>query len=122
MREAGREEPSRGVCEVCESAAAEHRCRMCGREVCSRHFASESGLCAVCANLLCSFCRSSLSTSYCLVCGKLGCSDCLVQVDPVRYVCRECFARYGRDYKRCLQERVKEARRFFEELRRKICF
>ncbi|MFC4542264.1 hypothetical protein ACFO5R_10020 [Halosolutus amylolyticus] len=38
-----------GLCQICESRPAEHRCANCGNLVCEVHFETEMGLCADCA-------------------------------------------------------------------------
>lgn len=82
---------------------------MCGRSVCSIHFNEGRGLCCVCVDALCSFCNTRLSVARCIYCGRLGCDSCLVQVDNVRRVCRDCLS------SRAL--RVEEALRGLERLR-----
>jgi hypothetical protein len=34
-----------GLCQICESAQANHSCPRCGRVVCETHYDPESGLC-----------------------------------------------------------------------------
>ncbi|MEF8789271.1 MAG: zinc finger HIT domain-containing protein [Haloarculaceae archaeon] len=50
-----------GLCQICEAAPAEHRCRRCGALVCSTHYDEETGLC----------------------------TGCLAEVDPARWSRRE---------------------------------
>lgn len=38
-----------GLCQICESAPAKHRCRRCGALVCSSHYDETTGLCTDCA-------------------------------------------------------------------------
>ncbi|MFC7133457.1 MULTISPECIES: hypothetical protein [Salinibaculum] len=38
-----------GLCEICESRAADHRCDRCGTIVCLLDYDAEMGLCADCA-------------------------------------------------------------------------
>lgn len=38
-----------GLCQVCESATANHRCDRCGSLVCSTHYDADTGLCVDCA-------------------------------------------------------------------------
>ncbi|APW98823.1 hypothetical protein CHINAEXTREME_13980 [Halobiforma lacisalsi AJ5] len=38
-----------GLCQICESRPAEHRCDNCGTLACDPHFEPEKGLCADCA-------------------------------------------------------------------------
>ncbi|MFC3958557.1 hypothetical protein [Halovivax cerinus] len=38
-----------GLCQICESRPAEHRCENCGALVCDVHFEGGLGLCADCA-------------------------------------------------------------------------
>lgn len=37
-----------GLCQICESATAEHQCNRCGSLVCHDHFDASRGLCADC--------------------------------------------------------------------------
>jgi len=37
------------LCQVCESATAEHRCGRCGAMVCARHYDDDTGRCTACA-------------------------------------------------------------------------
>jgi hypothetical protein len=41
-----------GLCQVCESATADHACRQCGTQVCDNHFDRTQGVCAQCASVL----------------------------------------------------------------------
>lgn len=38
-----------GLCQICESRQAQHRCPNCGALVCEVHYDTELGLCADCA-------------------------------------------------------------------------
>ncbi|MFC4249489.1 hypothetical protein ACFOZ7_21580 [Natribaculum luteum] len=38
-----------GLCQICESRSAEHRCDNCGALVCEVHYDADLGLCADCA-------------------------------------------------------------------------
>jgi len=38
-----------GLCQICESAPAEHQCLRCGTLVCDTHYDAETGLCTDCA-------------------------------------------------------------------------
>jgi hypothetical protein len=38
-----------GLCQLCESAPANHQCRRCGALVCRAHYDRETGLCTECA-------------------------------------------------------------------------
>ncbi|MFB6254826.1 MAG: hypothetical protein ABEI06_09455 [Halobacteriaceae archaeon] len=38
-----------GLCQICESAPARHRCDRCGNLVCNAHFDEGAGLCSDCA-------------------------------------------------------------------------
>ncbi|WP_152417863.1 zinc finger HIT domain-containing protein [Haloferax mucosum] len=38
-----------GLCQVCEAASAEYRCRQCGSLVCDTHYRDDAGLCTTCA-------------------------------------------------------------------------
>nr|WP_144018729.1 zinc finger HIT domain-containing protein [Halogeometricum borinquense] len=37
------------LCQICESAPAQHQCRRCAALVCSFHYDSDSDLCTDCA-------------------------------------------------------------------------
>lgn len=39
-----------GLCQVCESAEADHTCGRCGRLVCENHYEDGAGLCVECAS------------------------------------------------------------------------
>ncbi|AFK21061.1 hypothetical protein C439_00110 [Haloferax mediterranei ATCC 33500] len=39
-----------GLCQVCESMAAEQQCQQCGALVCHTHYDEETGLCINCAS------------------------------------------------------------------------
>lgn len=41
-----------GLCQICESATAEHACSQCGTQVCEKHFDQTHGVCAQCASTL----------------------------------------------------------------------
>lgn len=79
------------TCEICGEAPGRLLCPSCGRRVCPRHM--DRGRCTICRQATCRICRVNLSVTYCMVCGRLGCADCLVQVDNVRRVCRDCLPR-----------------------------
>ncbi|MCE4624433.1 MAG: hypothetical protein F7C35_01025 [Desulfurococcales archaeon] len=83
------------TCEVCLENPGEYRCKVCGRIVCRQHYNPETGTCTFCEELKCQICGKRPSLGYCLVCGRLGCDLCLIQVDNVRRVCRECLEKYG---------------------------
>jgi hypothetical protein len=38
-----------GLCQICESRQAQHRCDNCGTLACEEHYESGMGLCADCA-------------------------------------------------------------------------
>ena len=38
-----------GLCQICQTRTAQHRCDNCGTFACDRHFESGLGLCADCA-------------------------------------------------------------------------
>lgn len=38
-----------GLCEICESAPADHQCARCGALVCPTHYDAGTGLCTDCA-------------------------------------------------------------------------
>jgi len=38
-----------GLCQVCESAAAEYSCELCGAVVCADHYDRSAGVCGQCA-------------------------------------------------------------------------
>ena len=38
-----------GICQVCETARADHACRTCGRQVCTEHWSDAIGACSACA-------------------------------------------------------------------------
>jgi hypothetical protein len=38
-----------GLCQICESAVAEHQCQRCGALVCPIHYDEETGLCTGCS-------------------------------------------------------------------------
>ena len=46
----------------------------------------------VCRESLCMVCGERLSVARCDSCRRLVCIECSIQIDPVRRVCRECFA------------------------------
>jgi hypothetical protein len=81
------------LCEVCGEAEATHTCRLCGRKVCDKHFDSKTGLCAICSGALCEICHEKLAVTFCPSCGRLVCYDDSVQIDEVRRVCKECYAK-----------------------------
>ena len=81
------------LCEVCWAREASARCIVCGRAVCAEDYDPDTGLCNLCRESLCKICGRRLAVSYCTVCGRLGCDSCLIQIDPSRWVCRECLAR-----------------------------
>ncbi len=81
------------LCEICRLERAAETCRLCGRNVCSRHYAGD-GICVACRESLCSICSSKLSLGYCKYCGRLVCEDCSVE-EGAALVCRECAARRG---------------------------
>lgn len=37
-----------GLCQICESAEADHTCDRCGAVVCDSHFDSQRGICSQC--------------------------------------------------------------------------
>ena len=78
------------LCEICESREATKVCKICGRHVCSQHINS-NGICSVCQETLCERCGKYLSIGYCKICGRYLCEDCLIQISPVEYVCKDCF-------------------------------
>lgn len=39
-----------GLCQICESKPAQHRCDNCGTLACSDHYEQEMGLCVDCAS------------------------------------------------------------------------
>lgn len=78
-------------CEICEAKEATHKCEICGREVCDRHFDPKKGICEICSEALCEICGERLSVGYCEVCGRIGCEDCLIQINVTKYVCKECY-------------------------------
>lgn len=41
-----------GLCQVCESAEAEHACERCGAHVCEKHYDYEYDVCVQCASVL----------------------------------------------------------------------
>ncbi len=82
------------LCQVCEEARARYSCPKCGRRVCISHYNISLGVCSVCSEALCSFCKANLAISRCMLCGKLGCNECLIQVDNVRRVCIQCIDKY----------------------------
>lgn len=63
--------------------------------MCRHDYDPEKKMCLVCKNTLCEICGRGFAVGYCMYCGRVGCEECLVQVDPVRYVCRDCLARLG---------------------------
>ena len=81
------------LCELCHHKEARHRCRLCGRLVCEDHYDAKTGLCAACGAALCELCGERLAVTFCPSCGRLVCYEDSVQVDNVRRVCRECYAR-----------------------------
>lgn len=83
------------LCEVCGEAEALHRCSMCGRLVCPRHFDRGRGVCTFCVQALCQVCGRMLSITHCAVCGRLVCLDCSVQVNTVIHVCSKCHEALG---------------------------
>ena len=83
---------SLGYCELCGKPGVA-KCRMCGRTVCSEHYDEKSRLCKVCSMSLCEVCGRRVAIGRCVLCGRLGCEDCLVQVDNVRRICRECLVK-----------------------------
>ncbi|MCY0868096.1 MAG: hypothetical protein OWQ48_02545 [Desulfurococcus sp.] len=82
-------------CEICGEKEAVYKCRLCGRAVCSDDYDHEKNLCSICSEALCEICGRQLSISYCKICGRIGCEDCLIQVTPVEYVCRDCALKLG---------------------------
>jgi hypothetical protein len=38
-----------GLCQICETAPARHRCERCASLVCTDHYDADSGYCTVCA-------------------------------------------------------------------------
>jgi len=85
------------LCEVCWDKPAAYVCPVCGRSVCEYDYVRESNRCLICEEAICSICGKHLAIGYCGVCGRLGCDDCLVQIDNVRRVCRDCLVRLGRE-------------------------
>ena len=81
------------LCEICRAKEARHRCRLCGRLVCEDHYDARTGLCAACGSALCELCGERLAVTFCPSCGRLVCYEDSVQVDNVRRVCRECYAK-----------------------------
>ena len=81
------------LCEICHIREARYVCRLCGRRVCEEHFDKEKDLCVICSSSLCELCGVRLAVTYCPVCGRLICYEDSVQVDNVRRVCRECYAK-----------------------------
>ncbi len=77
------------TCEICNEAPGRLICPTCGRRVCPLHFTGDR--CTICREATCRICRSNLALTHCMICGRLACSDCLVQVDNVRRVCRDCL-------------------------------
>ncbi|MEB3846726.1 MAG: hypothetical protein GSR74_01970 [Desulfurococcales archaeon] len=82
------------LCEICNTKPAVAQCRLCGRQVCEDHI-DDQGICTICREALCQICGQRLAIGYCIICGRLGCDQCLVQVDSVRRVCRDCLRRLG---------------------------
>jgi polyferredoxin len=39
------------LCQICETAPAEHRCSRCGALVCPTHYDEKRGLCTECATV-----------------------------------------------------------------------
>jgi hypothetical protein len=39
-----------GLCQICETARADHKCTACGLLVCDTHFDGEHGVCTDCAS------------------------------------------------------------------------
>ena len=66
---------------------------MCGRLVCDDHYDVRTGLCAACSSALCELCGERLAVTFCPSCGRLVCYEDSVQIDNVRRVCRECYAK-----------------------------
>lgn len=81
------------LCEICEASEAVYKCRLCGREVCERHFNKEKGICTICEGSLCELCHQRPSITFCPICGRLVCYEDSVQLDEVRRVCKECYAK-----------------------------
>jgi len=79
------------VCEICGKRPATHKCRICGRNVCVKHFNLSKGICRVCSDLMCQLCGEKLSVDACIVCGKLVCRSCSVELQPGIRVCVHCY-------------------------------
>ncbi len=79
------------VCEVCGKRLAIHKCGICGRNVCEKHFDKRKGICSVCSDLMCQVCGKRLSVDACIVCGRLICRSCSVELQPGIRVCTPCY-------------------------------
>lgn len=79
------------VCEVCGKRPATRKCRICGRNVCEKHFDKCKGVCSVCSDLMCQVCGERLSVDACIVCGRLICRSCSVELQPGIRVCVRCY-------------------------------
>ncbi|MCD6488318.1 MAG: hypothetical protein J7K21_03740, partial [Desulfurococcales archaeon] len=83
------------VCEICGLEPTRYQCRLCGRHVCKKDYDIDTGLCSICVMTRCEICRKYPAIGYCIICGRIGCEDCLIQINPVSYICRDCRRRYS---------------------------
>ncbi len=86
-------------CEIC-GARASHKCRICGRFVCDKHYVEDRSICVYCDMTLCELCGKRLSISICPICGRQVCDTCSLQVTTAIRVCRECYQQYRLDKER----------------------
>lgn len=80
------------LCEICEENSASKTCKICGRRVCEEDYVHSNGMCKVCEATICRICGIHLSIGYCVFCGRQVCEDCAVELDELRYACKECIS------------------------------
>jgi len=88
--------------------------------VCEEDFDKNKNMCRICVSTLCHICGKRLAIARCISCGKLGCKNCLVQVDPARYLCIDCYRELGENYTTQLRKAALQQARKLRNLESRI--